>query len=90
MELLHILEREYAKTPQAYLYKEACRWYAYEHSARQLTRLLASHCTGIEPIINHTYNVIVDRLEVDVFVVLQMLPIRSRSALEVVVDCRGM
>lgn len=85
MEILDILTRESEVTRQAYLYEEQGKWYAYENSA-YLLKLLLKGTANIKLFVNSTYEIMLDRAEIDLAQLLQ-LPIMSCSDSELVIDC---
>lgn len=87
MEILDILTRESEITQQAYLYEEEGQWYAYENSAYMLNLLLQG-ATHIKSFINTTYEIMLNRVEVDLSILL-CFPITSCSDSELIIDCSG-
>ena len=85
MEILDILTREMEQTQQAFLYEEKGNWYAYENSASLIHKLLKDS-VHIKTIINKTYDICLDRAEVD-FSNLLDCHILQCSDSELVIDC---
>ena len=86
MEMLDILSRESENTYQVYLYEEEGKWYAYERSA-QLVKQLLNGLVKIKQFINDTYDIIVDRVEVDLMTLIEKCPISLCSDSEMIIEC---
>lgn len=85
MEILDILTRESEITQQAYLYEEQGKWYAYENSAYMI-KLLLQGAANVKLFVNSTYEIMLDRAEVDLAQLLNF-PIMSCSDSELIIDC---
>ena len=88
MEILEILSRESENTQHVYVYEENGRWYAYERSA-QLVKYLLAELLKIKQFVNTTYDIILDRVEVDLTTLIERCPITLCSASEMVIECPG-
>lgn len=89
MEMLEILSRESENTQHVYVYEEDGRWYAYERSA-QLIKYLFKGLVKIKQFVNTTYDVILDRVEVDLAALIEKCPISLCSDSEIVIECPTM
>ncbi|GFZ39360.1 hypothetical protein [Bacteroides nordii] len=85
MEILDILTRESENTQQVYLYEEEGHWYAYEHSA-QLIKQLFKGLVKIKQFVNTTYDIILDRVEIDLGVLIEKCPITLCSDSEMMIE----
>ena len=85
MYILDILEREANGASQVYLYEEEGHWYAYEHSAILISKLLSGIVT-IKQFIHGTYELILRRVEVMDLTQLTNCSISSCSDTELVID----
>ena len=63
MELLDILKRESELTSIAYVYEIEGRWYAYEHSAHLISKLLKG-LVSLERIVHDTF-LTLSRVEIE-------------------------
>lgn len=86
MEMLEILSRESENTQQVYVYEEEGHWYAYEHSAQLIKRILKG-LVKIKQCINSTYDIILDRIEVDLATLIERCPVALCSDSEIVIEC---
>ena len=86
MEILEILSRESENTQHVYVYEENGRWYAYGRSA-QLVKYLLAELLKIKQFVNTTYDIILDRVEVDLTTLIERRPITLCS--EMVIECPG-
>lgn len=89
MEILEILSRESENTQHVYVYEENGRWYAYEQSAR-LVKYLLAELVKIKQFVNTTYEIIIDRVEVDLAILIERCPILLCSDSEMVIECSGL
>lgn len=85
MELLEILKRESEDSSQVYLYEEAGRWYAYEHSAILICNFLKGAVT-IKQFIHDTYELILNKVEITDFSILEKCLVTSCSDSEIILD----
>ena len=85
MEMLDILSRESENTQCMYVYEEGGCWYAYEHSA-QLIKQLLKELAKIKQFVNTTYDVILDRVEVDLAALIEKCPSMLCSDSELVIE----
>lgn len=88
MEMLDILSRESENTQHVYVYEEEGHWYAYERSA-QLVKRLFKGLVKIKQFVNTSYDVILDRVEVDLIALIEKCPITLCSDSEIVIECPG-
>ena len=86
MEILDILYRESENIQQVYIYEEEGKWYAYERSAQLIEQLLKG-LVRIKQFVNHTYDIIVDRVEVNLGTLIEKCPITLCSDSEMVIEC---
>lgn len=86
MEILDILYRESGNIQQVYIYEEEGKWYAYERSAQLIEQLL-KELVRIKQFVNHTYDIIVDRVEVNLGILIEKCPITLCSDSEMVIEC---
>lgn len=86
MEMLDILTRESENTQQVYVYEENGHWYAYERSAQLIKRILKG-LVKIKQFINSTYDIILDRVEVDLTTLIEKCPVTLCSDSEIVIEC---
>ena len=77
MEILDILTRESENTQQVYLYEEEGHWYAYERSAQLIK---------IKQFVNTTYDIILDRVEIDLGTLIEKCPITLCSDSEMMIE----
>lgn len=89
MEILEILSRESENTQHVYVYEENGRWYAYGRSA-QLVKYLLAELVKIKQFVNTTYDIILDRVEVDLTALIEKCPIALCSDSEMVIECPGL
>lgn len=89
MEMLEILSRESENTQYMYVYEEEGCWYAYEHSA-QLIKQLLNELVKIKQFVSNTYDVILDRVEVDLTTLIERCPITLCSDSEMVIEYPGL
>ena len=85
MEILDILTRESENTQQVYLYEEEGHWYAYERSA-QLIKQLFKGLVKIKQFVNTTYDIILDRVEIDLGTLIEKCPITLCSDSEMMIE----
>lgn len=86
MEMLDILTRESENTQQVYVYEEEGHWYAYERSA-QLVKKILNEIVRIKQFVSNTYDIILDRVEVDLATLIEKCPITLCSDSEIVIEC---
>ena len=89
MEIIEILSRESENTQHVYVYEENGRWYAYERSA-QLVKYLLAELVKIKQFVNTTYDIILDRVEIDLTTLIKRCPITLCSDSEMVIECPGL
>lgn len=85
--MLEILSRESENTQQVYLYEQEGHWYAYERSA-QLIKQLLQGLVKIKQFVNKTYDVVLDRVEVDLTALVEKCPIALCSDSEMILECQ--
>ena len=86
MEILEILSRESENTQQVYVYEEEGHWYAYERSA-ELVKQILKGLVSIKQFVNTTYEIILNRVEVDLTALIERCPITLWSDSEMVIEC---
>ena len=86
MEMIDIISRELKNTQHVYLYEEEGKWYAYERSAQLIEQLLKG-LVRIKQFVNHTYDIIVNRVEVNLAILIRRYPITLCSDSEMVIEC---
>ena len=86
MEILEILSRESENTQQVYVYEEEGHWYAYERSA-ELVKQILKGLVSIKQFVNTTYEIILNRVEVDLTALIERCPITLCSDSEMVIEC---
>ncbi|WP_455585292.1 hypothetical protein [Bacteroides sp.] len=86
MEMLEILSRESENTQHVYVYEEEGHWYAYERSA-QLVKQIFKGLVKIKQFVNTTYDIILDRVEVDLNALVEKCPITLCSDTEMTIEC---
>lgn len=84
MKILEILKRESESSSQAYLYEEGGRWYAYDHSALLISKIV-NKGIATKWIINEMYELILRKVEIELSMLDQCL-ITSCSDTELVID----
>lgn len=85
MELFEILSREKKETNYAFIYREDEDWYAYEHSALLMQKLLAD-VVKLGQFVDKTNRLCLCKTQID-FDYLVECPILLCSDSELVIDC---
>ena len=88
MEILEILKREAEVSSLVYLYEEEGHWYAYEHSAILICKLLKGIVT-IKQFIHDTYELLLEKVEILDITLLNGCFITSCSDTELVITYPG-
>ena len=86
MKMLEILSRESKNTQQVYVYEEKGHWYAYGRSALFIKQLFKG-LVKIRQFANTTYDIILERVEVDLAALIEKCPIALCSDSEIIMDC---
>lgn len=87
MEMLQILARETENTHSAFIYEENGRWFAYETSAWLLDKFMQG-VLKVKSFICTAYDVILDRVEIDLGILLEKCQITSCSDTELVISVK--